>query len=125
MTYGFTNCGTISLTSYPSIWRRRAKYFRRHDGAVGGAAFSLDGVLLATISADATVRVWDAGTGASLTVLGGIGETVDVTFSPDGRELLTVSSDGIVCIYPLPAYGPISDMMKMGCRDLDSPECRR
>ena len=34
-----------------------------HQGAVTGVAFSPDGALLATASADGTARIWNAATG--------------------------------------------------------------
>ncbi len=67
-------------------------------------AFSPDGRLLATASADNTARIWDPVTGEDLRTLAGriswvrtltghTGGVWGVAFSPDGRLLATASSD--------------------------------
>jgi WD40 repeat protein len=65
-----------------------------HIAAVTGLAFSPDGRQLASVSADATVRVWDASTGASLwgpKNLSGRGQVV--AYSPDANILATEGFD--------------------------------
>ena len=57
-------------------------------------AFSPDGRLLATASADETARLWDPATGEYLRTLTGHDDgVVGVAFSPDGRLLATASND--------------------------------
>ena len=57
-------------------------------------AFSPDGRLLATASADKTARLWDPDTGEQLRTLTGHTDWVfGVAFSPDGRLLATASAD--------------------------------
>ena len=59
-----------------------------------GVAFSPDGRLLATGSADKTARLWDPATGECLRTLAGHDRGVfGVAFSPDGRLLATGSWD--------------------------------
>jgi WD40 repeat protein len=65
-----------------------------HEGAVITLAFSPDGKLLATGSADGTARIWDLETGKQ------IGESIrhrarvtQVAFIADGAKLATVSDD--------------------------------
>ena len=46
------------------------------------------------------VRIWDVATGSSLAILAGhAGAVVDVSFSPDGASLLSVSSDSSVKVW--------------------------
>src|SRR5204862_98149 len=62
--------------------------------AVTGAVFSHDGKFIVTASSDQTARIWDAQTGASLSVLRGHTDKIQtVELSPDDRFILTSSSD--------------------------------
>ncbi|MDH6579691.1 NB-ARC domain-containing protein, partial [Kitasatospora sp. MAP5-34] len=67
---------------------------RGHTSGVRACAFSPDGSHLATASGDATVRIWDATTGAQLhELLGHRGTVSDCVFSPDGTLLATAGYD--------------------------------
>jgi TIR domain/WD domain, G-beta repeat len=60
---------------------------------VTGVAFSPDGRLLATASADQTARIWEAATGQERTRFSHDEGVAVVAFSPDGRMLATGSFD--------------------------------
>jgi RNA polymerase sigma factor (sigma-70 family) len=65
-----------------------------HCGGVLSLAYSPDGRMLASGSADGTVWVWDAGTGRELCALRGHGrEVTSLVFSPDGKVLASGSRD--------------------------------
>jgi WD40 repeat protein len=66
-----------------------------HDGStLESAEFSPDGRRIVTASYDNTARIWDAATGALLTVLHGHDAPIEhAAFSPDGRRVVTASND--------------------------------
>jgi len=71
-----------------------------HTGWVGGVAFAPDGTLLATGSADQTVRLWELPGGRLQRTFSGHTETVSaVAFSPDGKTLASASFDGTVRLW--------------------------
>ncbi|MGD9981959.1 MAG: hypothetical protein AB7H66_06820 [Hyphomonadaceae bacterium] len=73
---------------------------RAHRGAVLSASYSSDGRLIATGSADRTVRVWEAASGRPIAVLRGHNGAIDsVSFSGDGRRLVTVGDDLVARVW--------------------------
>jgi hypothetical protein len=75
-----------------------------HTDAVGAAVFSPDGYILATGSADQTMRLWNVADPTHPTPLGQplTGHTngvLAVTFSPDGHTLATGSYDQMVRLW--------------------------
>ena len=64
----------------------------RHEGTVGGAAFSPDQQRVLTWSRDGTARLWDAATGQQQgPALRHEGTVGGAAFSPDQRRVLTWS----------------------------------
>ncbi len=77
---------------------------RGHEALVAGVAFSPDGSLLASASADHTVKLWDLATGRELRTLVGHGDWVtSVAFSPDGTLLCSGGHDGHVRLWGVPS----------------------
>lgn len=73
---------------------------RGHHAAVTDIAFSPDGNLLATASADSTVMVWDAESGQPRdTLRSHRGEIHALAFSPDGVQLATAGDDETVRVW--------------------------
>ena len=71
-----------------------ARTLRGHRDAVNTAAFSPDGQLVVTASADVTARVYEAWTGKERLRLSGHAASVNsASFSPDGKWLVTASAD--------------------------------
>ena len=71
-----------------------------HAGSVRFAAWSPDGLRIATSGADDSVRIWDPLNGSELAVLGGhTGDVVTVSWSGDGNRVLTASRDNTVRIW--------------------------
>ena len=72
-----------------------------HTDSVYGVAFSADGALLATASADRTVRLWNVATGQphGAPLKGHTDAVRGVAFSADGTLLATASADRTVRLW--------------------------
>lgn len=69
-----------------------------HTGSINSVAFSPDGKLVATGSADSTVKLWDVETGIQVASLPSHFDSV-VTFAPNGQLLATGDSEGLIKLW--------------------------
>jgi WD40 repeat protein/DNA-binding SARP family transcriptional activator len=71
-----------------------------HSMRVMFAAWSPDGKQIVSAGADATARIWDAGTGSQLQQLNGhAGEIRTAEWSPDGAYIITAGQDKTIRIW--------------------------
>jgi WD40 repeat protein len=78
-----------------------------HDQPVLAVAFSRDGRLLITGSADRTVRVWDVDTGIPRVLRGHADQVLDVGFAPGGQTVWSASLDGLLRFAPVAELVPL------------------
>jgi hypothetical protein len=80
----------------------------RQGRAVFAVAFSPDGKLLGSGSADGTVRLWETATGNEVRQFKGHAKRIkSVAFSPDGKVLLSGSHDGTVRLWQVSTGKPL------------------
>ncbi len=89
------------------------RWLQGHPGAgVPAIAYSADGHLLASVSRDRTVKIWDPIAGRLVHICLGHNTPVEaVAFSPDGRVLATGDSGGSVHLWE-PATGRLLDYLE-------------
>ncbi|MCU0516289.1 MAG: hypothetical protein MUC60_05355 [Oscillatoria sp. Prado101] len=78
---------------------RERNRLQGHRNTVGGVSFSPDGQMLASASADSTVKLWNRSGGEIKTLTGHRAEVYSVTFSPDGQTIASASADGTVKLW--------------------------
>jgi hypothetical protein len=76
-----------------------------HMDSVLSVAFSPDGKILASGSADRTIKLWDVATGKELRTLSGhTSYVLSVAFSPDGKILASGSGDRTINLWDVSRY---------------------
>ncbi|MCP4897451.1 MAG: hypothetical protein GY906_10810, partial [bacterium] len=90
---------------------RRVLAFRGHDGCPGVVSWHPGGDLLASASADGSVRLWDVRSGRSAGEMKGhIGPVTAMTISPDGRFSATGGHDGSIVLWDLRQRSSIREL---------------
>ncbi|KAH7357337.1 putative WD-repeat protein [Pyrenochaeta sp. MPI-SDFR-AT-0127] len=81
-------------------WSALLQTLEAHTGSVYAVAFSPNSEVLASASADSTVKLWDVRTGAVFQTLRGHSESANaVAFSPNGKVLASGSCDRTVILW--------------------------
>ncbi|MGH8658856.1 MAG: hypothetical protein ACREV4_10410 [Gammaproteobacteria bacterium] len=88
-------------------WKPIGEPIVAHDDAVWSVAFSPDSRMLATGSADKSIRLWEVATGRGQPLAGHLTGVRAVTFSPDGKMLASSSADGTIRLWSVAARRPI------------------
>jgi WD40 repeat protein len=84
--------------SYPFVFHRESTRVKTMDIALSGAT-------LATAAADGIIRLWDINTHRLLVSLKGHQAAVaSISFSPDGKKLVSIGYDGLTCFWDTAAY---------------------
>ncbi len=98
--------GDVRLWDIDSIGERDELItLRGHEQPVSMVAFSPDGRLLASVSWDKSIRLWDLQAKTLLRLLAGHDDFItNVKFSPDGRRLASSSKDGTILLWDMATW---------------------
>ncbi|HEU4833663.1 MAG TPA: hypothetical protein VFS90_04580 [Pyrinomonadaceae bacterium] len=90
----------VSPENKPQVFGPEAVRLDGHTADINSIAFSPNGNLIVTASADGTARIWDARTGATVGYLRDHTKSVNTaSFSPDGNFIVTASDDATVRLW--------------------------
>ena len=89
-----------------------------HSARIGGVAGSPDGELIATASADDTVKIWGKDGALKMTLTGHEAEVRAVEFSPEGQLVASASSDGSIKLWRLTGEDVASMRAESGLLDV-------
>ncbi|MGD2182658.1 AAA-like domain-containing protein [Lusitaniella coriacea] len=88
---------------------------KEHRGGLNDLAFSADGQMLASVSDDRTIALWNAD-GSPVTTLFAHSSGVNgVAFSPDGKLLASASVDNTIVVWSLERNFSTDALLKYGC----------
>ncbi len=99
ISYSFIDDNRVRL--WDAISGRVLYILGKHEVSIDAAAFSPDSKKVAIIISD-TIQVWDTETGQlinSIDEFGGLLSTCTISFSPDGKKLLTTTKDSIAQVW--------------------------
>ncbi len=92
----------------PYAFFRYLRTLRNHSGSVYSIAFSPGGQILASGSADATIKLWDLRTCQEIrTLTGHTDAVISVAISSDGQVLASGSADATIKLWNLDTYQEI------------------
>lgn len=90
---------------------------RGHQAWVWDVALSPDGTLLASGSADRSIRIWEVETGELLEILTAHEAAVGaLAFSPDGSRLVSGAWDGSLAVWDTETWEPVRVTFEPGAR---------
>jgi WD40 repeat protein len=97
-----------------ALWSASQYTLEGHTSSVHAVAFSPDGALIISGSADRTIRVWDVRTGTFIgeALTGHVDDVLSVAFSPDGTQLASGSYDRTIRLWDTKNRSPIGEPFK-------------
>ena len=111
----------IGESSDIAIWRvdcpaRPERILKGHRGHLNSFTYARDG-RLASAGADGTILVWNTASGAAVVIQGHASEVTGVTFTRDGRRVLSTSYDATVRMWDSRTGVPVA-ILQSGSSDL-------
>jgi WD40 repeat protein len=101
---------------YPLEHEGEPRVLKGATNTIQEIAFSPDGILLASVSHDRTLKVWRHATGELLfSVVAHRGRAMSVDVSPDGRTIATAGDDGQVRLWHTATGQPLGAMPQEQC----------